>query len=216
MFKGIVPIQIDIETADIRTTGKILSLGAVNMNTGAKSYWKFDPHVGMNADRTVAKGTMYWWENKVDPETRDEAWGGEETMEVVLPKIKQWFKKQGVFRDIHVFANPSTFDCLFIEDAIQQLNLIGGDIGKMWMSTNVHNYKTFTRLAWGVHKVDDVSEIMRELGYHNKHAHSAIADAVYQTEVLYEACKKLGTDLPVAPIQLRSTTLQGNSMRSPE
>lgn len=193
-----VPIQIDIESTDTNITTRILSVGVVNMQTGSKGYFKIHPSGGLNEARTTSKSTMWWWKNrsKVPQEAYDEAWSGTLHLQDALKEMKTWLKEQGTYKDLWVISNPSTFDCVIIDDAIRQAKEMYPhmELKKLWEPTHVSDYKGIARMAWGFHKNELIAEHMKGLGHVNELAHGALEDAVYQTKVCYEAWKELGRE----------------------
>ena len=192
---GVVPVMIDIETTDVAHTSRILSIAMVNIITGHKFYGIADAEFGLNEGRTTSASTMRWWKDRelVPQEAYDEAWSGTAPLGLVLLRAKEWMKKQAGYNNLFIVANPSTFDCIIVDNAVAQCKLTQPELEltSMWRPTNVGDLKHTLRLAWGVHRAPLIEEIMESLGHKNELAHGALADAEYQTKCYYEALRAL-------------------------
>lgn len=185
ILNKIVPISIDIETASTEKNAVILSIGVYNIRTGDTAYIKIHPNNSLNCTRHTSKATMAWWNNKASQEAKAEAFSGTVPLDNALRRLKEWLTAQGNYNDIHMFANPSDFDCVIIEDAVKQAKGTGIDLKLGWRPTNVHSFKTITLNHWGVVKAEHVAETAERLGVAvNDHAHTALEDAIYQGKII--------------------------------
>ena len=169
-------VMIDIETLDTDIGAVILSIGACRFNAnGIRSTYERSISIDscLEAGLSVDGDTLEWWLDQSDE--AQEVLSGGDGLQTVLSDFAGWIKatntpKHGEDRPPKIWANSPSFDCVQLEHAYRAL---GMDIP--WDYSDRRDYRTLQILPLDP-EVD-----------HNRTAHSAVDDAVYQAKKAQKA-----------------------------
>lgn len=166
-------VMIDIESAGIKHSSVILSVGAVRFDPyGEKPavYFYEKPSVDAQLElgRTIDDDTLAWWA-KQDVQTIDEAFSEEGRLD---PKVFFQSFRKFIWNANRVWAKGPTFDVIILEDFIRQI----GE-PKPWYYAAIRDARTLYDF------VDKVPE--------NKEAHNPLEDCKVQVAVVQEVFRKL-------------------------
>lgn len=160
-------LMIDIETLNTATTSAILSIGAVYFDrrtgqTGEQFYARIC-FADAVMHGTVSDDTLLWW-SKQSEESRNEAFGGTESIHDVMEKFADFIRP-----DAEVWGNGSVFDITILE---HWFNSCGMSIP--WKFWNIRDVRTI--VSW--FNIDTRSYV-RE-GVH----HNALDDCLHQIKYM--------------------------------
>jgi len=183
-------LMIDIETAGELPNSKILTVGAVFFDRnsgrlGKEFYMRASHTLGINGKRISTKATQYWWEHKAPDEAREEAFGGEELLEVVLIKFKRWVRDNCSLTKVRPWGNGSTFDEVLLENAYRMLanpEKSGYSIAPPWRFYNIRDVRTALDMA----KIKKSSIPFEGVEHH------ALDDAKHEARLVIASVQKVG------------------------
>lgn len=167
-------IMVDIETLGLEPGCVILSIGAVEFDTGGLGqtfYAGIDIETGQEAGLTIDANTLKWWLDQ-DETVRDVLFGGGVPLEEALRYFADFYDTNS-----EIWANSPSFDCELLEAAY---TAVGIEIP--WA---FHEERCFRTLA----SLPQAPELEQEGDEHH-----ALDDAEHQARVASETLARLERD----------------------
>ena len=168
-------IMVDIETLGTGEGGSIISIGACEFdpNTGVIGE-KFYERIAVSDwdKREIDGDTVAWWLKQSEKARAALFHPNARTMEVTLAHLNGFVLSRGGYNLGGIWSNGSDFDLVLLQDAYKK--------------------SSFGKAPWSYHQHRDMRTI-RELALRhpltcelpkNDLAHDALADAVYQAEMV--------------------------------
>lgn len=164
-------VMLDLETLGTAPGSAILQIGAVAFNSFGDCKAEFDkkilPESCFLSGLTSDDSTKDWWDRQSE-ELKREVFSGTEHIHDVLTEFYFWLDSLG--GSVYLWGNGAAFDPVLLEAAYEKLNM------KLpWKFRNVRCYRTVTALF------PLPPEVLPPI---NTNSHNALADAMYQAEVL--------------------------------
>lgn len=162
-------IIIDLETLSTAPDAAILSIGAVavdvdRMRICNNFYRAINPDQDAWGRKTDPR-TLEWWNTKVHPETKQEAFGGLSPLPIVLQQLRDWMRKvRGGMGAIGVWGNGVAFDNVILKSAYDEC-----DIPAAWHYRYDRCYRTLASFYPHI-----------KLEAKNAQPHHALYDALYE------------------------------------
>lgn len=118
-------VMLDLETLDTRSTGTILSIGAVMFDKaglGSEFYLTIDAQSCFDAGLTVSGGTFKWWMAQ-KAEARKALFDGNVPLQNALHEFKCWLAENCERNTVKVWGNGSDFDNAMLAHAYNKLGM---------------------------------------------------------------------------------------------
>lgn len=118
-------VMLDLETLDTKSTGVILSIGAVMFTprgTGPEFYRTIDAQSAIDAGLTVSGGTFMWW-MKQSKEARKALFMNNIPLEDALQDFSEFLNTYSEPKELCVWGNGSDFDNAMLTHAYNKLKL---------------------------------------------------------------------------------------------
>ena len=108
MIKPSTDVMLDLETCGTSPGCIILSIGACTFDLQHEFYERISVIDSAEYGFTEDPGTMAWWD-KQNPDMRDEAFSGSQSVVEVLGRFSDWFKRLPA-KSVYVWGNGADFD----------------------------------------------------------------------------------------------------------
>lgn len=180
-------VMVDIETAGNEDNALVVSIGATEFDPFSAELGKTFS-ILINPLDAEAKGgkinmsTILWW-MKQDQKIMLEQFGGSEGLKRALVKFSKWYKDNSFDR---VWAHGTTFDIVILKNAFRSVG-----VAVPWKYNEVRDLRWFQDLT-----VDGFQENLTDLYVDKSRAHSALADAKLQANIVQLAYECLELERP--------------------
>lgn len=158
-------VMLDLETLSLEPNACIVSIGATrfSIQDGIKDQFSvnIDPFDSKSYGLHIDKDTIAWWK-KQDPAVSDMWKIDPQPLKEALTAFCLWFGG----RSIPIYGNSPSFDCIAIKEAMKATG-----IPCPWNFRDETDYRTICKMVAVPFEKGD-------------NAHSALHDAIYQTEHL--------------------------------
>lgn len=169
-------VMLDLETMDYRTSGVILTFGAIkfdpnsNAEPGDGIYFRLNVDEQFALGRTSDQSTLDWWA-KQDPAVMEEAFNEEER--ISLEEFDKSLRKFLVGVD-NIWAQGPTFDIVILEHLFEQMK-----VSVPWRFWQIRDSRTLFKVLGEPREKDRAG------------AHNALIDCYYQAKGVQQVLSEL-------------------------
>lgn len=169
--------MIDIETLDTRSTGAILSIGAVTFNNveiGHTFHRRVDIDSCLKLGMTIGGKTIQWWMDQPEPARKLFQQQG-----TPITNVLDSFSRAFDWGNIdEVWANGTDFDLVVLANAFDKTG-----IPQPWTYYKARDYRTVCNLA--------PLALLNEITVEPRVEHDALDDAVSQAQTLQALLERM-------------------------
>lgn len=180
-----IHIMLDLETLGNGNNAAIVAIGACEFDphgdgyAGTTFYKKVSPDSSVKAGMQMDASTVLWWlKQSSDAQFATFEGDGIVDLHTALSYFCGFVEQRGGSKDVAVWGNGATFDCVVIRNAFKAVNL-----PVPWSFRGDKCYRTVVNL---------LPETRRPVLVRNGTAHNALDDAITQAIHLQKCYKELG------------------------